>query len=91
MIELDGNSIKERIDKALRDIGPQVAPRNQVIVSLNRRSYQHIRSWVLNGIYRGASVVIREDQLEDWVIQIPSASRSIERLQVDHGTTRFPA
>lgn len=57
---------KEQIDEALR---AEEGMRGHLLVELNLRAYEHVRSYIVNEKYRGASVCIVPGQLEEWVIR----------------------
>lgn len=58
---------KEQIDEALR--AEEGVLRGHLLVELNLRAYEHVRSYIVNEKYRGASVAVIPEQLEEWVIR----------------------
>lgn len=60
-------TIKEAIDDALR--AETSVPRHELVVCVNARGFEHIRSYVVYDKYRGATVSLHPEMLEDWLIR----------------------
>ena len=60
-------TVKEQIDEALR--GEASKPRADLLLTVNQRGWGHVRSYVVDGRYRGAAVILRTEQLEEWKIR----------------------
>lgn len=69
-------TMREDIDEALR--AETSMPRSQLVLSVNQRGLQHIRSYVIGARYRGAALTVRPDQLQDWVIHAMANETLVE-------------